>query len=259
MTKKDYDVKLVTEWKCPREGEDLRALISMCNVPKPCHHLNPRNLLGAPTWNRMRKQAYALANDTCEICGRKPENPRQRQGHEAYDVDYEKGTVTFVRVFCIDALCHLFGIHTGRAATLHKAGNPLCPKEALIAGAENAFKLAYEYNQDHPHADLRLYCTWLDYLKQEDLRKDMEGLIEKYHVKFYQEDPKKMAKWKDWRLIIGDKEYPTPYENEKAWEKAMEEAGKKDSARIMQKNIEERFSNKVYSEIDEIIKDIDKA
>ena len=66
--KDKYDIKYVTGWRCPREGEDLRALISMPNVPKPCHLLNPRNLLGATTWNHMRKRAYSLADDTCEIC-----------------------------------------------------------------------------------------------------------------------------------------------------------------------------------------------
>lgn len=257
MTKSDYDIKLVTEWRCPEKGEDLRALISMPNVPKPTHSLAPRTLLGASTWNHMRKRAYALADHTCEICGIKPENLRQRHGHEAYDIDYEKGTVTFRRVFCICSLCHVFGIHTGRASTLHKAGNVLCPKEALIAGAENAFKIAYEYNQDHPDADLRLYATWLDYLKQNDLREEMEQLIKKYKVKFYKEDPKKTAKWKDWVLKIGDKEYPTPYENEKAWKKAMEEAGKNDTARIMQKNMEEKFSGGVYDELNAIINTID--
>lgn len=251
--KEKYDIEYVTKWKCPREGEDLRALISMPNVPKPCHLLNPRNLLGATTWNHMRKRAYSLADDTCEICGRKPENLRQRQGHEAYDIDYEKGTVKFVRVFCIDSLCHLFGIHTGRASSLHKAGNPLCPKEALIEGAENAFRLAYEYNQDHPDADLRLYSTWLDYLKQDDLKGPMEALIKKYSIRFYAENPKKMAKWQDWKLIIGEKEYPTPYKNEKEWKKAMEAQGEKDTARILQKNIEEKFSGGVYDELNEII------
>ncbi len=258
VTKKmlsQYDVKLVTEWKCPREGEDLRALISMPNVPKPCHGngMQPRTIFGPTTWNRMRKHAYSLADDTCEICGAKPENLRQRHGHEAFDIDYEKGTATFVRVFCVCSLCHIFGIHTGRASTLHKTGNVLCPKEALIAGAENAFRIAYEYNQDHPEADLRLYSTWLDYLKQDDLRPDMETLIDKYQVKFYEEDPKKTAKWGQWKVVVGDREYPTPYENEKAWKEAMEKQGEKDSARILQKNMEEKFSGGVYDELNAIL------
>lgn len=234
MTKKDYDIKLVAKWECPKEGEDLRALISMPNIPKPCHGegMQPRTIFGPKSWNNMRRHCYQVANDTCEICGTRPENLRQRHGHEAFDIDYEKGTATFVRVFCVCSLCHIFGIHTGRASSLHKSGNPLCPKEALIAGAENAFRIAYEYNKDHPEADLRLYSTWLDYLKQDDLREDMEGLIEKYKVKFYEEDKKKMAKWGDWKVVVFGKEYPTPYKNEKEWKEAMEAANLTDAARV---------------------------
>lgn len=255
VTKKilsQYDVKLVTEWT-PPEDDDLRPLIAMPNIPKPTHGLAPRTLLGATTWNRMRKHAYAQAEDTCEICGAKPDNLRHRHGHEVYSIDYEKGTVTFQRVFCICALCHLGCIHTGRAITLYKQGNPLYPKEFLLEGAEHSFKIINEYNKDHPGADLRAYSTFLDYLKVEELRESMEALIKKYNIKFYMEDPKKMAKWGDWKLKIGSKEYPTPYQNEDEWKKAMEERGKKDTARILQKNIEEKFSGGVYDELNAIL------
>lgn len=228
---KEFDVKLVTKWT-PPEGEDLRPLIAMPNIPKPCHMLNPRNLLGPTTWNHMRRRCYALADDTCEICGDKPENLRHRHAHEVYEIDYEKGTVKFVRAFCICALDHLGCIHTGRAVTLHKQDNPLYPKEFLLAGAEKAFKTIKEYNDDNPDADLRAYTTFLEYLRVPELEQPMRELIDKYQVKFYMEDPKKTAKWSSWSLWIGNREYPTPYENEKAWKKAMEEAGKKDTVRI---------------------------
>lgn len=255
VTKKilsQYDVKLVTEWH-PPEGDDLRPLIAMPNIPKPTHGLAPRTLLGATTWNRMRKYAYAQADDTCEICGAKPENLRHRHGHEVYSIDYEKGTVTFHRVFCICALCHLGCIHTGRAITLFKQDNPLYPKEFLLEGAEHSFKIINEYNKDHPEADLRAYVTYLDYLKCEELREPMEALIKKYDTKFYMEDPKKMVEWEKWKLIIGKKEYPTPYQNEEEWEEAMKERGEKDTARILQKNIEEKFSGGIYDELNKIL------
>ena len=226
-----YDVKLITKWRPPKYS-DARALIAMPNIPKPTHALNPRTLLGPTVWNYMRKACYEKADNTCEICGAKPENLRHRHGHEVYEIDYEKGTVKFVRVFCVCSLCHLGGIHTGRAITLFKQNNPLYPKEFLLEGAEHAFKLIYEYNKEHPKAGLRAYATFLDYLKCNELKEPMEELIEKYHIKFYEEDPKKMADWPDWKLIIGKDEYPTPYKNEKEWKKAMEEIGKKDTARI---------------------------
>lgn len=249
---KEYDVRLVTKWE-PPEGGDLRPLIAMPNIPKPLHGVAPRTLLGAPIWNRMRRSAYALAEDTCEICGEKPENPRHRHGHEVYSIDYEKGVAKFVRVFCICALDHLACIHTGRAITLFKQGNPLYPKEFLLEGAEKAFKTIYEYNQDHPGADLRAYVTFLEYLKQDELKEPMEELIKKYDVKFYMEDHKKLAKWGDWKLVIGKNEYPTPYKDEDEWEEAMKKQGEKDSARIMQRNIDEKFSGGVYDELDKIL------
>lgn len=249
-----YDVKLITKWE-PPEDDDLRPLIAMPNLPKPTHALAPRTLLGAKTWDHIRKSCYAKADNTCEICGDKPENLRHRHAHEVYEIDYEKGTVKFVRAFCICSLDHLGCIHTGRAITLHKAESPLYPKEFLLEGAEKAFKIINEYNKDHPEADLRAYITYLDYLKCDDLREPMEKLIKKYNMKFYMEDPKKVAPWDQWKLIIGSREYPTPYKDEKEWKKAMEKRGEQDSARIMQKSINEKFSGEVYNELNNILKE----
>ena len=252
MTKSDYDIKLITRWE-PPEGDDLRPLIAMPNLPKPTHALAPRTLLGASTWDHMRKSCYAAADNTCEICGEKPENLRHRHAHEVYSIDYEKGEVRFVRAFCLCALDHLGCIHTGRAVTLFKQGNPLYPKEFLLEGAEKAFTIISSYNKDHPEADLRAYVTFLDYLKCEELREPMEALIKKYEMKFYAEDSKKMAKWPEWKLIIGSREFPTPYKNEKEWKAAMEKQGEKDTARIMQKNMKERFSGGIYDELNALL------
>ena len=226
-----YDIKKVTRWS-PPASKDLRALIAMPNIPKACHGLAPRTLLGPTAWDAMRRECYDNANDTCEICGRKPVNLRQKHAHEVYKIDYKKGTSTFARCVCCCALCHLGGIHTGRAITLFKQGNPLYPKEFLLEGAENAFTIISSYNKDHPKADLRAYATFLDYLKCDELRAPMEALIKKYNIKFYQEDFAQLATWGKWKLIIGEEEYPTPYKSKKEWERAMAEASRSDTARI---------------------------
>lgn len=248
-----FNVEYVTKWEPPKDGEDMRALIAMPNIPKPTHGLAPRTLLGSRVWNQMRKFCYTQADDTCEICGEKPDNLRHRHAHEVYSIDWEKGTVTFQRVFCVCALCHLGCIHTGRAITLFKQGNPLYPKEFLLEGAEHSFTIISSYNSSHGGEPLRCYATFLDYLKCEELREPMEALIKKYNIKFYAEDPKKTAKWGQWKLIIGSREYPTPYENEKAWKEAMEKQGEKDTARLLQKNMEERFSGGVYDELNALL------
>lgn len=215
------DLHYVTSW-APPSSDDLRPLIAMPNIPRPLHTVAPRTVLGATTWNKMRKECYERANDTCEICGECPEDKRKRHAHEAYIIDYEKGTCTFVGVFCLCALDHLGAIHTGRAITLYSKNSPLITKEFLLEGAEKAFNIISSYNRDHPETDLRAYCTYLQYLKFDELREPMLELIKKYDISFYSEDPKKMAKWSDWKLILDGKEYPTPYKNEKEWEKAME-------------------------------------
>ena len=222
------DLKYITEWKAP---EDTRAVIGMPNIPKPLHHVNPRNILGPTTWNKMRKACYNAANMTCEICGKK-QDTGYCDAHEIYDIDYTTGTAIFKRTVCTCRLCHRYGIHTGRCITLFKGHNPLMPKEALLAGAENAFKTIAKYNKDHPGEDLRCYYVFIEYLREDELREPMLELIKKYNVKFYMEDPKKMAKWADWKLIIGSREFPTPYKNEEEWREAMEKVGKNDTARI---------------------------
>ena len=248
---KQYDVKLVDSW-LPPEGDDLRPLIAMPNIPRPLHGVNPRTILGTSTWNHMRKFCYNKAEDTCEICGTKPENLRHRHGHEVYEIDYAKGTAKFHRVYCVCSLCHLGCIHTGRALTLWKNHNPLYPTEFLLQGAEHAFKIISDYNKDNPGADLRTYSTFLDYLKHEELKGPMEELIKKYNIKFYTE-VEDIVDWGKWKLIIGNQEYATPYANEDEWKATMEEREKKDTARLMQKKLEKKFSGDIYDEIDKII------
>lgn len=250
MTREKYDIAKVTKWECPED--DDRAIIAMPNLPKPLHGQAPRTLLGTKVWNEMRNECYEKANDTCEICGYKPENMRDRHAHEVYSIDYENGTSTFVRTICLCSRCHVYGIHSGRAITLHKKGNPLFGTQQMLDGAENVFRIISEYNADHPDKpELRAYDTFLDYLKCDDLREPMEKLIKKYHIKFYTEDKNKLAKWGDWKMIIGNKEYPTPYEDYQAWEKAMEENNKVDTDR----KVTTRFSGGIYDKIDEIIKE----
>ena len=163
------DLQYVTSW-APPAGEDKRPLIAMPNIPKPLHSLAPRTLLGSKVWDEMRKGCYALADDTCEICGEKPNVLSRRHAHEVYTIDYAKGVATFAGCFCLDSVCHLACIHTGRTITLYKQNNPLYPKEFLLEGAEKAFKIISAYNQDHPEEEpLRAYSTYIEYLKHEHL------------------------------------------------------------------------------------------
>ena len=37
-----FNVEYVTKWEPPKDGEDMRALIAMPNIPKPTHGLSTR-------------------------------------------------------------------------------------------------------------------------------------------------------------------------------------------------------------------------
>ena len=260
----NLDLKYVTSW-VPPAGKDLRPLIAMPNLPKPIHGrgMQPRTILRPSEWDKMRKACYEDAGFKCEICGAEvgvdiPK--RQLHAHECFFIDYEEGTAAFIGCFALCALDHLGAIHSGRCLTLWKDKNPLYPTEFLLAGAEKAFTIISSYNRDHPEWEpLRAYSTFIEYLKHDELREPMLELIKKYDIKFYQEDPKKTAKWSDWRLVFDGKKYPTPYKNEKEWKKAMEEAGKNDTVRIY------GAKKKKFTSLDDVeitekhLKEIEKA
>lgn len=206
----------------------------------------PRTIFGASSWDRMRKRTYYLANYKSEISGVDLSDKGRPQSHELFEIDYSTGTSTFKRCVCISPLEHLCFIHNGRAITLYKQGNPLYPASKLLEGAEHGFKLIYDWNKAHPKKPkLKCYHTFLEYLKHEELSDKMEELIDKYEIEFWAEDTKQMAKWEDWKVVIGDKTYPTPYADYQAWEEAMRKQNENDTAR----RVTNPFSDSVFDEL----------
>ena len=247
--KSDYDIIDVDHWEVP---ENPIEIIAMPNIPLPLHNCNPRNLLGSRTWNLMRKTCYRKAHDTCEICGHKPEDLRARHSHEVYDIDYKNHTATFKRCVCVCKRCHLLCIHTGRALTLFKHNNAVFTADKLIEGAEHAFTIISSFNggrQGEP--PLRAFSTWLEYLKEPELKPRMEELIKKYDIKFYDIPSKSFnkANWSKWKLIIGNREYPTPFKNQADWEEKMAENNKKGDREAV-----DNFKGGIFDEINEILK-----
>ena len=214
-----FDLKHVPCWVAPKENG--AKILTMPNIPQPLHGLAPRTILGKPTWDHMRKACYYNANYTCQACG-KQLGRGECHAHELYTYNYFSGDAKFERCVCLCELCHVRGIHSGRALTMYKKGNPLMPKHRLLEGAENLFRILHEYNLAHPDEEpLRAYATFIDYAKWPPLQKEMLELIKKYDVKFYQEDIKHMAKWDKWSLRMGNKSFPTPYANQDEWAEAM--------------------------------------
>ena len=90
--------------------------------------------------------------------------------------------------------------------------------------------------------------TFLEYLKVPEIAMEMSELIDKYGIKFYSE-PRHIAKWGDWKLLFGNREYPTPYASQEEWKQAMVEASKNDSVR----GVDNPFVGDAFDAINEIL------
>ena len=245
---KKYPIEKRNKWKCPEETD--AQILGGPNLVKPLHSLNPRTILGANTWNRMRKRGYYLAHYKCEICGADCSERGSMDFHELYSVDYKAGTATFSKAVAICKPCHNY-YHSGRLVSLFKQKNVLYSKQRVLNVAEHGFKLIHDWNKAHPkETKLKAYQTLLELLKQEEIADKVEELIDKYEIEFWGEDTKNMAEWKEWKLIFGKKEYPTPYENYQAWEEAMKIASKNDTVR----KASNPFKGGAYDEISAILK-----
>lgn len=246
MSKK-YEIEKRTRWKCPDEI-DARILGSP-NIVKPLHGCPPRTFMGQTAWDKLRKRIYYLADYKCQICGVDCSAPGQIAAHELYTVNYIDGTSVYEKAICICPSCHNM-IHSGRLLTLFKQGNFLYPKKKVLSVIEHGFKLIHEWNEAHPDSTkLKAYETITEYIRCENIKKEVEELIEKYNIEFWGEDKKSMAKWGDWKLIYGNKEYPTPYKDYAAWEKAMGEKTKEDVVRQMNNP----FSGGAFDEIEKLL------
>ena len=72
--------------------------------------------------------------------------------------------------------------------TMFKNGNPLYPKSYVLKVAENCFSLVSKWNKEHPDEEpLRVYSTYLEYLKVPELADEMRALIKKYNITYYKE------------------------------------------------------------------------
>lgn len=216
----EFPVKLIDRWDAPAIS-DARVL-TMPNVPWMVQGpgCQPRTILGASTWDMIRKRCYYAADYRCEACG-KDLDRGQCQAHELFSYDYIHGKAVFERCVCLCATCHLQGVHSGRLCTLYKKGK--ASSRQVIEGAENLFRNVAEWSEANPsEPGLRVFHAWLDFLKFDDVKADIAALIKKYNIKFYMPDTKKMAMWGEWAIKIGNREWPSPYKTEQEWRDAME-------------------------------------
>ena len=173
--------------------------------------------------------------------------------HELFDYDFVNGVATFKRCVALCEKDHVRGVHSGRMYTMYKKGNPFMTKSMVLEGAEHAFSLIHKWNVEHPDEEpLRLYATWIEFAKDKVIGEEICALIDKYDVKFYGIDGKKQAQWGDWKVVIGNKEYPTPYQDEQAWAEKMEELNHTQTTDS--RNYKDPFTGGVFDEIKKVLK-----
>lgn len=245
-------METVAKWEAPPEND--ARILGMPNIPKPLHGKNcqPRTIVGKTNWDKMRRRCYFNAKYKCEICGYESTKPADIHAHEVFSIDYESGESKFERLICLCKKCHLSGIHSGRALTMYKHGNPLYDKKHLLDGVEHTFQQVAKWNNEHDEK-IKMFNVIHSYRKEPELKEDIDKLIEKYNIEFYR-PPRadKAAKWGDWKMIYNGREYKTPYKDEAEWEETMAKLNKE------QKRFEmiERMSGGVFDDIDKLIKEL---
>lgn len=214
------DVKKVDKWIAPEVNG--APLLCMPNIPKPLHGLAPRIIEGQSKWNLMRTKCYMDADYQCQACG-KYLGSGKCEAHELYSVDWSKQLSKFERCVCLCKDCHAF-IHSGRTFSMYQRGEKLYNKYCLQKIAKKAFKVISAYNNTVPEEQkLRMYGTIMEWLKDKELGKWLEPMINHYDVRLYgakkaYEDKKS---WSKWRLIYNEKKYEPKYKDANEWEEAM--------------------------------------
>ena len=153
--------------------------------------------MGTNWWNKTRKLAYKSTNFHCIACGVHKEEAKYHQwleGHEVYETDYERGTLTFLYVAPLCHFCHNF-IHDGRLENLLEQGKVHHHKYAAIL----------------KHGSEVLANAKL--VKPSRVERERRfALMEARGV---------IAPWLSWRLIFNDKEYSPKFKSLEEWKQAM--------------------------------------
>jgi len=190
--------KTLKNIKIKRSEWVLRPEVLLCpNTPKPMHGIAPRVILGQKWWDATRKAAYQSTDLHCVACGtpkHKVKGSRKHlEGHEIYDVDYQRGTLTYIETVPLCPYCHMY-IHDGR----------------LLALMQKKVLTQRKFTAVIQHGDSVLKAAGLN--RPTKFSRD-EAIISAI-------SNGKVAEWAEWRLILKGKTYPPKFKTLKEWEKA---------------------------------------
>lgn len=162
--------------KFPRPELLLHTLI-----PPPLHGLAPRTVKGDRWWEQARHAAMAKNLYKCWACNipkTKAKKYKRLEGHEAYDIDWKKGTCTLVEIVSLCHYCHNY-IHQGRLRALVEYGRE--SKEFLQDVIRHGDNLTAHLERPKPPDILH------------------------------------MAPWDEWVMIIDATPYPSRFRSQDEW------------------------------------------
>ena len=178
-------------------------ILSMPNIPKPLHGLNPRSLMGAKAWDAMRARVYASTQYHCAACGVHKSNAKKHQwleAHELFDINYRKCRATLTEIVPLCHFCHAF-IHSGltRVRARNKQITPSEVRQIMGHGCDVLRSGG---------AKIFLGTSQLCQLVGVDCS-DIECLPM----------PSDGGKWSDWRMVWNDMEYRGKFKSINDWQK----------------------------------------
>lgn len=137
--------------------------------------------MGESWWNIERKKAYASTDFHCEACWVEKSKAMFHawlEAHERYSFDYPNGRMTFLELVPLCHSCHNY-IHSGRLRVLVDKGE-------------------------------------IPFEKMEKIVSHGDGIIKAAKIR-RPRDPKKIASWKDWRVVVKGKEYGPAFATFEDW------------------------------------------
>jgi hypothetical protein len=186
------------EWKL------YPQILSSPHIPKPLHGRAPRTVFGNEWWMNEKNKCKDKTDHHCIACGIHKSKvtivpgKRWMEAHEHYDIDYPKGTMTYVRAVPLCNPCHMF-IHTGFLTQIYKEKK--YTRKQCYDILTNGLNVCRKHN-------LPVFGYTLSWCKKWDI--DTSGVVAIDEVQ-------SIAGWGDWRLIIGDKEYGPIHKTRLDW------------------------------------------
>jgi hypothetical protein len=175
-------------------------------IPLPLHGVNPRNLMGKPAWDALRKTIYARHGHRCAACGvpsRQAMILPRLEAHERFEIDWPRREMHLIGMEPLCHACHAF-VHGGLMEirilrgdlSREDARRILAHGISVLTGIggtipQAAAKLAREFGVSHRLAMAK---------------------------------PPPPSPWRGWAMVWNGVRHPSPYPDEASWRRAMRAA-----------------------------------